>query len=332
MANNNPDLLYYKSRDDLLQYEDAKFNSLIQALANFYSTRNDQSIWGNFIRALAQELGRIDFGYNYDIVGKNPSFLTPPDIRRRWAAPLYISSNWPSPQQTDIQYKQMLVDLLAAYRMGTTTEAIHDVILAYTGISINVVELYKQIGNGIFDQSDRNAISVSVAVGNAGSNPLTTITSLSQLQTIVQSLYNAIALAKPAHVGLEFTTIFGEGEDLACILSPQLLTAQQLPQLPTDEQTFYQFTGYTQINPALFWRASTAFPLGNLLRDINGNFQIVTSIGSTPNTSGLTAPAWSTVSGNPTADNHLTWGNISPAVVSTAVTEDVLTVNLGFSV
>src|SRR5271167_3643586 len=282
MANNNPDLLYYKSRDDLLQYEDAKFNSLIQALANFYSTRNDQSIWGNFIRALAQELGRIDFGYNYDIVGKNPSFLTPPDIRRRWAAPLYISSNWPSPQQTDIQYKEMLVDLIAAYRMGTTVEAIHDVILAYTGISINVVELYKQIGNGIFDQSDRNAISVSVAVGNAGSNPLTTVTSLLQLQTIVQSLYNAIALAKPAHVGLEFTTIFGEAEGLECMLSPQTLTQQQITEISSDQQGFYTFLNYAPINPASPWRPITAFVLGNIVRDVHGNFQAVTSIGAAP--------------------------------------------------
>jgi hypothetical protein len=332
MANNNPDLLYIRSRTDLLRYEDARFNSLIQAVADFYSTRNDQSIWGNFLRALAIELAKLDYDYGYDLVNKDPSLLTPPDIRRRWAAPLYISSNWPAPGQFDTQYKQMLVDLIAAYKMGTTPEAIHDVILAYTGISINVVELYKQIGNGIFDQSDRNAISVSVAVGGAGSNPLTTITSLTQLQIIVQSLYNAIALAKPAHVGLEFTTIFGEGEDLACIISPQILSAQQFAQLGTDEQAFYQFTGYTQLNPALFWRASTAFPLGNLLRDSNGNFQIVTSIGSLPNHSGLIVPGWNPTSGQNTTDFDLTWNNISPAVTGTAVSSNIVTVTLSFNV
>lgn len=332
MANNNPDLLYLRSREDLLRYEDARFNSLIQAIADFYSTRNDQSIWGNFLRALAIELAKLDFDYSYDLVNKDPSLLTPPDIRRRWAAPLYVSSNWPAPGQFDTQYKQMLVELITAYKMGTTVEAIQDVIKAYTGIDIQVVELYKLIGNGIFDESDRNAISVSVQVGGAGSNPLTTVTSLAQLQIIVQSLYNAIALAKPAHVGLEFTTVFGEGEDLSCILSPQTLTQQQLPQLSTDEQVFYKFTGYTQINPALFWRAATAFPLGNLLRDQNGNFQIVTSIGSVPNTSGATVPAWGTVAGSSTADNHLTWGNISPAVTHTAVTQNVLTVGLSFPV
>ena len=47
-----------------------------------------------------------------------------------------------------------------------------------------------------------------------GSNPLTEVQSLQQLQEIVQSLYGAIDLAKPAHVGLEFTTVFAEAEQL----------------------------------------------------------------------------------------------------------------------
>ena len=334
MANQNPDLRYLRSRSDLLRYEDARFNSLIQAVADFYSTRNDQSIWGNFLRALAIELSKLDYDYNYDLVNKDPSLLTPPDIRRRWSAPLYISSNWPSPQQFDTQYKQMLVELISAYKMGTTVQAIQNVIFAYTGININVVELYKQIGNGIFDQSDRNAISVSVQVGGAGSNPLNTVTSLVQLQTIVQSLYNAIALAKPAHVGLEFTTIFGEAEQLDCILSPQIVSQQQFIQLPVTEQQFYQFTGYTQQNAAGFWRASTAFPLGSLLRDSNGNFEIVTSIGAFPNQSGAgpAHPSWLTQNNQTTSDNDLTWTNISPNVLSTQITQNVLTVHLQFPV
>jgi hypothetical protein len=341
MANNNPDLLYLRSREDLLRYEDARFNSLIQAIADFYATRNDQSIWGNFLRALAIELAKVDYDYSYDLVNKDASLLTPPDIRRRWAAPLYIASNWPSPQQFDTQYKEMLVQLISAYQEGTTVQAIHDVILAYTGISVNVVELYKEIGNGVFDQSDRNAISVAVQVGGAGSNPLTTVTSLLQLQTIIQSLYNAIALAKPAHVGLEFTTIFGEGEDLQCIIAPQNVTQDQFTQLPMYEQPFYSFTGYTAINPALYWKRSIVFPLGSLLRDSNGNFQLVTSIGSFPNTSGITQPTWSTTGatlvlgnlvGPTTPDNQLTWTGVSPAVESTSVTFNVLTVNLAFAV
>jgi len=227
LINNNPDLLYIRSREDLLQFSDSRLNSLLQAVANFYTTRNDQSTWGNFLRALADELATLDYDYAYDIVNKSPSFLTPTDIRRRWAAPLYVSSNWPSQGQFDLAFKAMLVELIAAYQQGTTVAAIQDVIYAYTGIDIQVQELYKQIGNGVYDQSDRNSLLVSVNVGNAGSNPLTTITSLAQLQTIIQSLYTAIDLAKPAHVGLEFTTVFSEGEQLDCILSPTYLTQQQ---------------------------------------------------------------------------------------------------------
>src|SRR5271168_792222 len=329
--NKNPDLLYEKSREQLLPYEDARLNSLLQAVADFYITRNDQSIWGNFLRALAVELARLDYDYSYDLVNKDPSLLTPPDIRRRWAASLYVSSNWPSANQFDVQYKQMLVELLQAYRMGTTVEAIQDVIFAYTGLQIQVVELYKEIGNGVYDQSDRNSISVSVQVGAAGSNPLNTITSLAQLQIVVQSLYGAIALAKPAHVGVEFTTIFGVGEDLDCLISPEFVTQQQYIQLPSAaEQAYYTQTGYVLNSPALFWKPSTPFVLGNVLRDSNGNFQLLISVGTSPFESGATVPVWMTAPSVTTTDGNLTWINISPAVVSTAVQFGVVTVTLSF--
>lgn len=330
--NKNPDLLYNKSREQLLPYEDARLNSLLQAVADFYVTRNDQSIWGNFLRGLAVELTRLDYDYSYDLVNKDPSLLTPPDIRRRWAAPLYVSSNWPSANQFDTQYKQMLVELLQAYKLGTTVQAIEDVIFAYTGLQIQVVELYKEIGNGIYDQSDRNSISVSVQVGTAGSNPLNSITSLAQLQTVVQSLYGAIALAKPAHVGIEFTTVFGVGEDLDCLITPQFVTQQQYVQLDATEQAYYTLTGYVLNNPALFWKANTAFVLGNVLRDYNGNFQLLTNVGVSPFESGATVPTWSTSSRlvNTTSDGNLTWTNISPFIVSTAVSSSVVTVTLNF--
>ena len=333
--NNNPDLLYLRSREDLLQYEDARLNSLLQAMADFYTTRNDQSIWGNFLRALAIELSKLDYDYSYDIVNKDPSLLTPPDIRRRWAAPLYVSASFPSKQQFDAQFKLMLVQLLAAYRQGTTVQAIQDVIFAYTGIHIQVVEMYKQIGNGVYDQSDRNSISVTVTVGGVctGNSPLTTVTSLLQLQTIIRSLYNAIALAKPAHVGLEFTTTFGECEDLDCLISPRFVTQQQYALLPTAaEQAYFTRAGYAPVSPALFWKADTAFVLGNVLRDSNGNFQLLTSLGSPPNKSGAIVPVWGAPSLGTTADGNLAWQNISPAVVSTAVADDAVAVTLSYPV
>lgn len=212
MAQINPDILYIKSREDLLLYEDSRLNSLFNGTANFYLTKNDQSIWGAFLRALGQEIARLEFDYAYDLVGKEPQFLTPPDIKRRWADPLFVSSQYPGATQSDLDYRTMLVELLSAYRMGGTPQAIGDVIFAYTGLRVVVQELYKFIGDGIFDQSDRNAIRVSVNVG--GTNPLLDITTLNQLQLIVNSLYGAIDLAKPAHVGLEFTTVFGSDENI----------------------------------------------------------------------------------------------------------------------
>lgn len=325
MAINNtpPDDLYLRSREDLLPYEDARMNSLLQGMANYYTTRNDQSTWGNFLRALAKELARLDYSYSYDIVNKNPAYLTPPDIRRRWNDPLYVSSNWPSKTQFDTDFKAMLIELIAAYREGSTAQGIQDVIFAYTGINIQVQELYKQIGNGVYDQSDRNAIKVSVAVGN---NSLSEITSLTQLQQIISSLYGAIDLAKPAHVGLEFTTIFGEGDDIDCFISPAYLTQQQYIQLSSAQQGIYTQDSYVLINPPVFWIPSTAdsmpFTLYTLLRDRNGNLQLVISAGKP----GTTEPTWNQTSGGTTLDGQITWLNISPAVTNLALTSNVVTV------
>lgn len=327
MANKktNPDQLYLRSREDLLAYEDARMNSLLQGMANYYTTRNDQSTWGNFLRALAKELARLDYAYSYDIVNKNPNYLTPPDIRRRWADSLYVSSNWPSKTQFDTDFKLMLVELIAAYRLGSTAVGIQDVIFAYTGINIQVQELYKEIGNGVFDQSDRNAIKVSVSVGN---NSLAQITTLTQLQLIVQSLYGAIDLAKPAHVGLEFTTIFGEDENIDCFISPATLTQQQFLTLTPAQQALYTLTGYVLVNPPVFWLASNltsnSFSKNTLLKDSNGNLQLSTNSAKP----GTVVPTWNIVSNLTTLDGGITWRNISPAVTNLALTSNVVTVSM----
>jgi hypothetical protein len=257
----NPDELYLRSREDLLIYEDSRFNSLVQAMANFYVPRNDQSIWGQFLRAVSMELARIEYIYAYDLVNKDPQFLTPPDIKRRWADVLSVSESYVQPTQFDsgdfsgatpalsfpIGYRDMLVALLKAYREGATPKSIADVIFAYTGKNIQVEELYLKIGQ-FYDQSDRNAVKVSVNVG--GDNPLTDIQSLNQLQQIVNSLYGAIDLAKPAHVGLEFTTIFGTDENIDCVFSPKYLTAFQLDTLAAKQQAYYTLTAYVLLTDA----------------------------------------------------------------------------------
>lgn len=248
MATNNiPDLLYQQSRESLLTLEDTRLFFLLAAVANYYLPRNDQPQWGTMMRAIAQEMARLDYDYQYDIAAKAPQYLTPPDIKREYAAPLHIKSAYPYPAQFDkgdftgpfnssdnpVGYRDMLVDLLKAYNEGAIPQSITDVIYAYTGKTITVVELYKLIGQGVYDQSDRNAIQVSVNVG--GNNSLTNIQSLTQLQEIVQNLYGAIDLAKPAHVGLEFTTVFAETENVSLSIKDTLrIIIRQVEAPPLD--------------------------------------------------------------------------------------------------
>ena len=246
-TNNIPDLLYQQSRESLLTLEDTRLFFLMAAVANYYLPRNDQPQWGTMMRAIAQEMARLDYDYQYDIAAKDPQYLTPPDIKRRYAAPLQIKSAYPYPAQFDkgdftgpfnssdnpVGYRDMLVDLLKAYGEGAIPKSISDVIYAYTGKTITVVELYKLIGQGVYDQSDRNAVQVSVNVG--GNNALTDIQSLTQLQEIVQNLYGAIDLAKPAHVGLEFTTVFAETENVSLNIKDTLrIIIRQVEAPPLD--------------------------------------------------------------------------------------------------
>jgi hypothetical protein len=175
----------------------------------------------------------------------------------------------------------------------------------------------------VFDQSDRNAIKVSVSVGN---NALSEITTLTQLQQIVASLYGAIDLAKPAHVGLEFTTVFGEGDNIDCFISPSRVTQQQYLALTSAQQALYTSTAYVLINPPVFWLAGSSLSnpvaLNTILRDSNGNLQLVVGSGI----SGTVQPVWNTASGGSTVDGSVTWRNISPPVTYLSLTNNVVTV------
>lgn len=342
----NPDVVYLRSREDLLQYEDSRLNSLINGLANYYTTRNDQSLWGNILRAIAIELARLEFAYTYDIVNRRPQFLTPADIRRRWADPLFISRSYPTATQFDLDFRTMLVDLLQAYGEGATVKAIHDVIFAYTGKDIVVEELYKEIGK-FFDQSDRNSITVSVNVG--GSNPLSDIQNLTQLQAVTRDLYGAIDLTKPAHVGLNFTTVFGSDENIDAFIEeitdelrifislvevepfdPMLIQAPILnPSNPMTTIAAYgrqfdavitsaTFAGLAM--PSVFpagsansigtWQSNHAYSAGAAILDSNFNIQVVTKAG----TSGSTVPTFGQVFGAITNDGTgtLEWTLESP--------------------
>lgn len=212
-----PDTPYVKSRADLTPYEDSEFAQLLNNVPNFYLSINDQTYWGRMLRDVGAELGRLEYMHAYDIVGKNPTYLTPPDAKRRWAGPLFLNKNYPTPTQYDLDFKQLIVDLIKAYRMGATSASIAAVVKAYTGQTIVVEELFKEIGT-YYDISDRNMIKLSVRVGDAGvlnlDQNFTLTSSISRLKTITDDLYGAIDLAKPAHVGLNLTTIFGLDENI----------------------------------------------------------------------------------------------------------------------
>jgi len=195
-----------------LAYEDARFNTLAADIPNSYTQIGDSTLWGCFIRALAQEMARIEYMLSYDLVALDPQYLTPPDIKRRWAGPLFINKSYPDITTYDVNYRTMLVNLLHAYPEGATVQAISDVVQAYTGQIVPIEELYKEIGNGVYDDSDRNTIKISL---NAlGPDPLAQTISASRIITLAQNLYAAIDLAKPAHVGLNYSIVFGNGEDL----------------------------------------------------------------------------------------------------------------------
>lgn len=453
------DQIYLRSREDLLQYEDSRFQSLINAMANFYVTRNDQSVWGSFLRAVAMELARLEYMYSYDVVAKNPSFLTPPDIKRQYADPLFVTGTFQQATQFDagdfgtnfgqwvtntgvifraaitdsnnnieicattgttgatepqwtlspsvscisssvaaavggnttyagyfafgvdnalvgkatvvsgftksdnngvftvvastltsltlnnpsgvaetnignittgvtiddevvwvnagsapaalaypVGYRDMLVDLLNAYQLGATPTSIQDVIYAYTGKNIIVEELYKLIvPGGFYDQSDRNAVKVSVNVG--GTDPLTDIESLAELQQITNSLSGAIDLAKPAHVGLEFTTVFGADENIDCFISPRYLTQYQLDTLTESGQAYYVLIAYVLTQPIITgWTAETAITAGETIQDSNGNIQLAITSGITS----IVEPTWNPAVQGITYDDAVTSPPSSP--------------------
>ena len=227
----NADAFYETGSEQLLLYRDAEFTSLLNNVANYYSTINDQSIWGAFLSALASEMSRIEFCYAYDLVAKNPQYLTPPDIKRQYSGYLNIPGNYPQPTQFDmgdltgstnppqypIGFRDMCLDLIYAFRRGAVAGAISDVIYAYTGKSITVQQFYQNIprkngASGYYDASWRNTVGVAVNVG--GSNTSADIQNLNQLQQVTQSLSGAMDLAKPAHVGIDLSISFGEGETL----------------------------------------------------------------------------------------------------------------------
>jgi hypothetical protein len=263
------DIAYLRTREDLLRYEDARFNALMSAVANFYISRNDDNLWGHVQRAVAIELARLEYLTAYDIVAKNPEYLTPPDIKRRFATPLFISSGYPGSTQYDLDYKQMIVNLIPAYQQGSTAIAIAEIIEAYTGQVVTVIELYKKIGDG-YDMTDHNGIVVSINYGSGNTSDLEiNIVNINQIQQITSNLYTAIDLNKPAHIGLNFTTVQTElisMQDMEATITDFLRIYVRNMDTGTWETTFTQSPFYDPTIPetqltALGKNVGQAFPV-----------------------------------------------------------------------
>lgn len=212
----DPTRAYEKTRDELYAYEASEFKHILSNVPNYYISINDQTAWGAILRSVAKEVARLEFYYAYDIVGKNPQYLNPADCKRQWAGPLFINRNYPRADQYDLDYKNLVINLLDGYGKGATTASIQKVLFAYTGQTLVIEELFKQIGS-YYDVSDRNMIRVGVKIGGTSKVSLQdstaeALSSFSKIKTITDDLYGAIDLAKPAHVGLNLVTIFGLDE------------------------------------------------------------------------------------------------------------------------
>jgi hypothetical protein len=209
---------------------------MLAAIPNYYYTQSyETSMFGTLLKAVAREQARLEWRYQYDLVTRDFKALYPHDMKRQWAGPLFISKNFPSVTQTDSAYREMVANLIKAFRGGSTANSIRDVIKAYTGQSFYVEELYKQIDvSSYYDQSDRNTIRICLYAytkGNYASN---------QISVLSQDLYDAVDLAKPAHVGVNLTSIFGLDEDIGVLIDAmqdqlqirvQLLEGDQLDEM-----------------------------------------------------------------------------------------------------
>ena len=239
--NNQPDQYYDRSRDELRPYEDSEFFLLSRNIPNYYISCTDQTIWGSMLRDVAAELGRLEYFHSYDLVGKNPQVLTPADIKRQWADPLFLNRHYPQPDQYDLDYQTMLVKLIKAYREGATTQCIQDVIQAYTGQAITVEELWKSIGK-YYDATVRNMLRVMVRVDSTKSSLVNLVSSdainINRLKTITDDLYGAIDLAKPAHVGCDLTIVFGLGETFNEIKQDALRIFVLLEERPAEDPLY----------------------------------------------------------------------------------------------
>ena len=205
----HPDRAYQLTRAELIEYETAAFAALRGGVPDCYRDSMDDTEWGAILRLLAQHVGRIDHSDHYAMFGLDPAQLTPADILREVAPFLPLGKDYPDPSASDLEFKDMVLKLVRAYRYGTRLPALGKIIEAFIGPSSDYVitEMYTQIGNAAgVDVSYRNTIQVQVPLGGQGS-------SLTNTPNLLQNISAALAKAKAAHIGISLIGKFPAAED-----------------------------------------------------------------------------------------------------------------------
>jgi hypothetical protein len=262
-----PDKAYQKTSMELDQFERASFSALLGGVPNFYRNGRDDTAWGRQLRGVSKLFAQADFQNQYITAGANPAWLNPADLLREYSTLIGLNRNYPGTTQYDLDFKDMVLQLLAAYRLGATPECIRKVLVAYTGNrNLQVTELFKQIGS-FYDVSYRHAVSLLVPVGkNTGLSSAIT-TDVARVRDIVQDLYTALDLAKPAHVGLDLTTVLPDNVD------PVVLTL-------TDSLRIYMLEVEAEPGDPMLWQGPMLDPatpdtgLGPMHLDLNYQWMV----------------------------------------------------------
>ena len=200
---------------DLELFERAAYAALRSFIPDFYRDGREDTLWGLHLRGIASQMARLDHRNHYNIYGSDPALLNAADLLRRFGGPLYLNRNYPGKTQYDQDFKAMVLKLLEAYREGAKASSIEKVIQAFTGESFGVEELFRSIGT-YYDVSDRHAIRIGVRVAQAQEGITQNVAQdVARVRDLVVDLYTAIDLCKPAHVGINLTTVMGLDEDIA---------------------------------------------------------------------------------------------------------------------
>jgi hypothetical protein len=197
-----PDTVYDRTRLELLPFEDTEFINLMSYVPNYYTSPNETTLYGSFLQAFAQELGRLEYKVNYSLVANDPQYLTPSDVKRVYEDISKINKEYPGSKQYDTDYRDLVLKVTAAYGLGACSKSIVNVINAYTKYPTTVTELFS---DPEYDMSYKNGIKIDVMTPSKDL--------ASSIQIVTNDLVNSIMLAKPAHVGISLSTVFSEGPD-----------------------------------------------------------------------------------------------------------------------